>query len=305
MTTARDALTPDALALLQAVAQAGSFAAAARELGLVPSAVTYRIRQIEDALDVLLFDRSSRQARLTAGRHRTAARRRPPAGGDRRRRQPGQAGCHRLGIAAHDRGGHRDLRFRRHGTGAGLLRAGAGHPAATARRVALGDAGGADLGPGRSGRWASRWSPAPRRASRAACWARSRSSTSWRRTIRWRPRPEPLADDLLQQAPRHRGGRFGAARRRHHAGAAGGAGCPDGADHARQARCAAARPGRRLRARADGASLCGKRTPGRQGGPAQRAAGAPQLCVAQPAPTRGAPCNGGWRSWKAPRRAAR
>jgi molybdate transport repressor ModE-like protein len=65
MQTARDVLTPDALALLQAVAQAGSFAAAARELGLVPSAVTYRIRQIEDALDVLLFDRSSRQARLT------------------------------------------------------------------------------------------------------------------------------------------------------------------------------------------------------------------------------------------------
>lgn len=66
MPNAREALTPDALALLQAVAQAGSFAAAARELGLVPSAVTYRIRQIEDALDVLLFDRSSRQARLTA-----------------------------------------------------------------------------------------------------------------------------------------------------------------------------------------------------------------------------------------------
>jgi molybdate transport repressor ModE-like protein len=58
-------LTPDALSLLQAVAQTGSFAAAARELGLVPSAVTYRIRQVEDALDVLLFDRSSRQARLT------------------------------------------------------------------------------------------------------------------------------------------------------------------------------------------------------------------------------------------------
>ena len=44
---------------------AGSFAAAARQLGLVPSAVTYRVRQIEDALDVLLFDRASRQARLT------------------------------------------------------------------------------------------------------------------------------------------------------------------------------------------------------------------------------------------------
>ena len=65
MSTARDVLTPDALAMLQAVARAGSFAAAARELGLVPSAVTYRVRQIEDALDALLFDRASRQARLT------------------------------------------------------------------------------------------------------------------------------------------------------------------------------------------------------------------------------------------------
>ncbi len=62
---ARDALTPDSLAMLQAIAEAGSFAAAARGLGLVPSALTYRVRQIEDALDVLLFDRSSRQARLT------------------------------------------------------------------------------------------------------------------------------------------------------------------------------------------------------------------------------------------------
>ncbi len=65
MQTPRDVLTPDALAMLQAIAAAGSFAAAARELGLVPSALTYRVRQIEDALDVLLFDRSSRQARLT------------------------------------------------------------------------------------------------------------------------------------------------------------------------------------------------------------------------------------------------
>ena len=65
MQTPREVLTPDALAMLQAVAHAGSFAAAARDLGVVPSAITYRIRQIEDALDVLLFDRSSRQARLT------------------------------------------------------------------------------------------------------------------------------------------------------------------------------------------------------------------------------------------------
>ncbi len=61
----RDVLTPDTLALLQVVARAGSFAGAARELGLVPSAVTYRVRQVEEALDALLFDRSSRQARLT------------------------------------------------------------------------------------------------------------------------------------------------------------------------------------------------------------------------------------------------
>ena len=65
MQSPREALTPDALGLLQAVAESGSFAAAARKLGLVPSAVTYRVRQVEDALDVLLFDRSSRQARLT------------------------------------------------------------------------------------------------------------------------------------------------------------------------------------------------------------------------------------------------
>jgi DNA-binding transcriptional LysR family regulator len=65
MQTSRDVLTPDALAMLQTIASTGSFAAAARELGVVPSALTYRVRQIEDALDVLLYDRSSRQARLT------------------------------------------------------------------------------------------------------------------------------------------------------------------------------------------------------------------------------------------------
>ena len=65
MQNARDFLTPDALAMLQTIAVAGSFAAAAREMGMVPSALTYRVRQIEDALDVLLYDRSSRQAKLT------------------------------------------------------------------------------------------------------------------------------------------------------------------------------------------------------------------------------------------------
>nr|WP_315467404.1 LysR family transcriptional regulator [uncultured Undibacterium sp.] len=65
MNSPRDVLTPASLAMLQAIADQGSFAAAARSLTIVPSALTYRVRQIEDALDVLLFDRSSRQAKLT------------------------------------------------------------------------------------------------------------------------------------------------------------------------------------------------------------------------------------------------
>jgi molybdate transport repressor ModE-like protein len=63
--TPRSALSPENLGLLEAVARLGSMAAAAREVGMVPSALTYRIRQVEDALDVLLFDRSARRAVLT------------------------------------------------------------------------------------------------------------------------------------------------------------------------------------------------------------------------------------------------
>lgn len=76
----RHVLTPDALAMLQCIIECGSFAAAARSMGMVPSALTYRVRQIEDSLDVLLFDRSSRQARATTpldddaiARHRAVA----------------------------------------------------------------------------------------------------------------------------------------------------------------------------------------------------------------------------------------
>jgi DNA-binding transcriptional LysR family regulator len=63
--TARQVLTPEALEMLIRIADSGSFASAARADGMVPSALTYRVRQIEDALDVLLFDRSARHARLT------------------------------------------------------------------------------------------------------------------------------------------------------------------------------------------------------------------------------------------------
>ena len=73
--SSRDLLTPDALSMLLAIEETGSFAAAARQRGLVPSALTYRIRQIEDALDVLLFDRSSHFGmQVTGVQHGDAAR---------------------------------------------------------------------------------------------------------------------------------------------------------------------------------------------------------------------------------------
>jgi molybdate transport repressor ModE-like protein len=65
MSSSRNVLTPESLAMMDVIARTGSFAAAARELGKVPSSLTYSVRQLEDALDVLLFDRRSRQAKLT------------------------------------------------------------------------------------------------------------------------------------------------------------------------------------------------------------------------------------------------
>ena len=62
-------LTPEAIRLIATIEEAGSFAAAARVLGKVPSALSYSVRQLEDALDVLLFDRSSRTAVLTPAGH--------------------------------------------------------------------------------------------------------------------------------------------------------------------------------------------------------------------------------------------
>ena len=58
-------LTLEAISVVDAIARRGSFAAAAAELGKVPSALTYTVRRIEEELDVLLFDRRGRRARLT------------------------------------------------------------------------------------------------------------------------------------------------------------------------------------------------------------------------------------------------
>jgi DNA-binding transcriptional LysR family regulator len=59
-------LTLDAIETVDTIARKGSFAAAAAELGKVPSALTYTVRKLEDELDVLLFDRRGARAQLTA-----------------------------------------------------------------------------------------------------------------------------------------------------------------------------------------------------------------------------------------------
>ncbi|MBK9654682.1 MAG: LysR family transcriptional regulator [Rhodanobacteraceae bacterium] len=55
----------EAIELLSVIAQTGSMAAAARQLGKVPSALTYQVRRLEERLDLLLVDRRSGRAQLT------------------------------------------------------------------------------------------------------------------------------------------------------------------------------------------------------------------------------------------------
>jgi len=55
----------DSLALLELIEARGSFAAAALVLNKAPSAITYQLRQLEEALDVLIYDRSGHKAKLT------------------------------------------------------------------------------------------------------------------------------------------------------------------------------------------------------------------------------------------------
>ena len=59
-------LSSDDIRVFLAVLDKGSFSAAARSLGRVPSAVSMGIGLLEADLDLLLFDRSGREARPTA-----------------------------------------------------------------------------------------------------------------------------------------------------------------------------------------------------------------------------------------------
>jgi DNA-binding transcriptional LysR family regulator len=64
-----DRLTLDQLRILIAVAETGSFSAAARRLGRVQSAISQSVQALEATLGLALFDRSERVARLSeAGR---------------------------------------------------------------------------------------------------------------------------------------------------------------------------------------------------------------------------------------------
>ncbi|HUP97546.1 MAG TPA: LysR family transcriptional regulator [Usitatibacter sp.] len=58
-------LSLDAIAVLDAIDRRGSFAAAANELHRVPSAITYSVKQLEEALGIELFDRQGHRAVLT------------------------------------------------------------------------------------------------------------------------------------------------------------------------------------------------------------------------------------------------
>ena len=68
-TAAEEALDANALELFARIAQAGSFAQAARDLGLTRAAISRRIAAIESAVGLALFARSTRSLGLTeAGR---------------------------------------------------------------------------------------------------------------------------------------------------------------------------------------------------------------------------------------------
>ena len=198
--------------MIDTIARTGSFAAAARELGKVPSALTYSVRQLEEALDVLLFDRRSRQAKFTAageellneGRRLLAE----SAAVANRVRRVASGWETQLSVAVDDvisrltlfelceafyaldpqgKAGARHARQRR-----------PGHAAAAAHRGAGRHLGGAGQRPGRPGHRRGPAQPAAGRGDRSR-WASWPSSSRCRRSTRW-PRPrEPINDvELLR-----------------------------------------------------------------------------------------------------------
>ena len=207
MTDPRNVLTPEALAMMDTIARTGSFAAAARELGKVPSALTYNVRQLEDALDVLLFDRSSRQAQLTAAGEELLNEGRRLLDEMDAVANRVRACRHRLGDAADRRGRRRDLAGHDLRAVRGLLcplrAAGrrARHAPAPAHRGAGRHLGGTDQRPGRPGDRRRHAVARHRRASSSKCSASWSSSSRSRRTTRW---PRTRARSATPSCSRHR-----------------------------------------------------------------------------------------------------
>jgi DNA-binding transcriptional LysR family regulator len=287
----RQSLTPDALLMMDTIARTGSFAAAARELGKVPSALTYSVRQLEEALDVLLFDRSSRQAQLTAaGSELLHEGRRLLQEMDavaNRVRRVASGWETQLSISVEDilsaptmfelvqafcevRGEARGVD---EATGpATRLRLRSDVLAGTWEALVSGQV---DLAIGVSGEYAN---PGRHRAAAAG--------RSGLRLLRGAPPPAGRrarrAGGCPARAPPRRGrGRYRAADDADHGEPAAGAGCADRGLDARQAGSAAARPGLRLRARTPGARAAGRRAPGAEGNGAPGAGGAAALCLAR------------------------
>jgi DNA-binding transcriptional LysR family regulator len=65
-----DNVTINQLRAFVAVCDQGSFSGAARELGRAQSAISHAINALESAFDVVLFERNTRKATLTAAGRR-------------------------------------------------------------------------------------------------------------------------------------------------------------------------------------------------------------------------------------------
>ena len=141
-----DSLTLDQMRVLVAVADAGSFSAAARKLGRVQSAISQSIQTLETTLGLALFDRSGKTPQLTdAGKALVGDARaliagaraiRARAAKHGRGRRAGTHPCGRLDVADSPSHGEPEGAARRLPASArvGLHRGSRGRRAAAARR---------------------------------------------------------------------------------------------------------------------------------------------------------------------------
>ena len=192
-------LSLEALQVLDAIDRKGSFAAAAEDLHRVPSAITYSVRQLEEALDVELFDRTRPPRGPDRGGPRTARRGTQAAPGRRRSRMPRAAGRQGLGVGAAHRAWTRS---------SASTSSSASSASSTSSNRERGCASRTRCSAARGTRSprAARTSPSARRATRPrdatmrrARWAAWRWCSSPRPSIRSCREPRPLTDETIQK----------------------------------------------------------------------------------------------------------